>query len=145
MVRRADTVSIDNGIGAVPASGSWTVSPAVTTTYTLTATGAGGIRTKTATVTLVPPGPYRYYRFVPTHLREPGENSVQIAEFQMLRGGVRIAGANASNPGGDSPGNESPAEGNDDKLNTKWLDFTTTRSLPRATAPWEFFRVTNGS
>jgi phospholipase C len=48
----ADTVTIDNGIGTVAASGSTTVSPMTTTTYTLTATGSGGTVTATATVTV---------------------------------------------------------------------------------------------
>ncbi|MGB8478746.1 MAG: alkaline phosphatase family protein [Acidobacteriaceae bacterium] len=48
----ATSVSIDNGIGTVAASGSTTVSPTTTTTYTLTATGDGGTVTATATVTV---------------------------------------------------------------------------------------------
>jgi hypothetical protein len=123
-VLNATNVSIDHGLGTVAASGSQPVTPASTTTYTLTANGAGGTRTATATVTIVAPGPYRYYRFAPTQLRDAGAaNSVQIAEFQLLSGGVRIAGATASNPGGNSPGDESPAQANDNDLNTKWLDF----------------------
>ncbi len=46
----ADTVSIDNGIGTVIASGSLSVSPAVTTTYTITADGPGGTAQDTTTV-----------------------------------------------------------------------------------------------
>jgi hypothetical protein len=42
--------SIDQGIGAVAASGSATVSPASTTTYTLTATNAAGTATRTVTL-----------------------------------------------------------------------------------------------
>ncbi len=38
----ADTLEIDNGIGAVGLSGSASVSPSSTTTYTITATGPGG-------------------------------------------------------------------------------------------------------
>lgn len=38
----ADTVSIDQGIGAVPAAGSVEVFPLGTTTYTITAVGKGG-------------------------------------------------------------------------------------------------------
>jgi hypothetical protein len=73
----------------------------------------------------VPAGAFRYYRFQPTALRDEGaDNSVQIAEFPMLLGGTRLAGAVASNPGGRNPGGESPQEGNDNNLNTKWLDFT---------------------
>lgn len=48
----ATSVSIDNGIGTVAASGSTTVSPNTTTTYTLTATGSSGTATATATVTV---------------------------------------------------------------------------------------------
>ncbi|MCX6875879.1 MAG: hypothetical protein NTW21_19020 [Verrucomicrobia bacterium] len=120
----ATTVSIDNGVGTVAASGSVQVYPTATTTYTLTAIGDGGTRTKTAQVAVVAPGPFRYYRFVPTQLRNPGDNSVQLAEFQMLFNGTRLGGASASNPGGNSPGDQSPLEGNDNNLDTKWLDFT---------------------
>jgi hypothetical protein len=49
----ADSLSIDNGIGSVGASGSVIVSPAVTTTYTLTATTNGVTVTASATVTVV--------------------------------------------------------------------------------------------
>jgi phospholipase C len=48
----ATSVSIDNGIGAVPVSGSQSVSPSSTTTYTLTATGNAGTATATATVSV---------------------------------------------------------------------------------------------
>ena len=129
-VTGATTVSINNGIGTVAASGTQSVSPAATTTYTLSATGPGGSNTGTATVTVVPPGSYRYYRFVPVALRDTGAaDSVQISEFQMLDGGNRIAGATASNPGGSSPGGEGPDKGNDNDLSSKWLDFTKTTPL----------------
>ncbi len=124
-VANATSIRIDNGIGVVSANGTRAVSPGNTTTYSLTASNALGTRTKTATVTVVAAGSFRYYRFQPTALRdEGGANSVQIAEFQMLLGGVRLAGAVASNPGGQNPGGESPQEANDNDLNTKWLDFT---------------------
>jgi hypothetical protein len=48
----ATSVSIDNGVGSQPVSGSTTVHPAVTTTYTLTANGPGGTMTGSATVTV---------------------------------------------------------------------------------------------
>jgi hypothetical protein len=48
----ATSVSIDNGVGSQPVSGSTTVHPAVTTTYTLTANGPGGTMTGAATVTV---------------------------------------------------------------------------------------------
>ncbi|HEV7485820.1 MAG TPA: hypothetical protein VGQ65_09060 [Thermoanaerobaculia bacterium] len=48
----ATSVTIDNGVGAQPVSGSVTVSPVSTTTYTLTATGPGGTLTSQATVTV---------------------------------------------------------------------------------------------
>jgi len=48
----ATSVSINNGIGPVAASGSLAVQPAATTTYTLTATGLGGTATPSTTVTV---------------------------------------------------------------------------------------------
>ncbi|GBC62894.1 hypothetical protein DENIS_3878 [Desulfonema ishimotonii] len=51
-VENADTVTIDNGIGAVNVSGTQAVSPTETTTYTLTATGPGGTQTASVTVTV---------------------------------------------------------------------------------------------
>src|SRR4051812_36222053 len=53
----ATSISIDNGVGSKPASGTANVTPASTTTYTLTAVGPGGTTTKTATVTVVQPAP----------------------------------------------------------------------------------------
>ncbi len=49
----ASSVSLDNGIGTVAASGSRTVSPASTTTYVLTATSAADTVTSAATVTVM--------------------------------------------------------------------------------------------
>ena len=51
-VANATSVSIDQGIGAVPPSGSVQVTPEVTTTYTLTALGAGPAATAGLTVTV---------------------------------------------------------------------------------------------
>ncbi|MGE0406201.1 MAG: alkaline phosphatase family protein, partial [Candidatus Korobacteraceae bacterium] len=48
----ANSVTIDQGIGTVLASGQRIVSPASTTIYTLTASGAGGNTTATTTVTV---------------------------------------------------------------------------------------------
>ncbi len=53
--RKAETVSIDNGIGAVDLNGSRSVQPTVTTTYTITATGAKGTATDSVTVTVIQP------------------------------------------------------------------------------------------
>lgn len=56
-VENADTVTIDNGVGAVAAQGSTTVSPQDDTVYTLTATGPGGSVSQSVflAVTLPPP------------------------------------------------------------------------------------------
>src|SRR5437764_1723364 len=48
----ATSVTIDNGIGSEPVSGSTTVTPTQTTTYTLTASGPGGTVSSQATVTV---------------------------------------------------------------------------------------------
>src|ERR1700712_4862559 len=50
-------VSISNGIGTVPASGSRRITPNETTTYTLTAVGPNGSTPATATVSVTAPAP----------------------------------------------------------------------------------------
>jgi len=55
----ATSVSIDNGVGPQPPSGSVTVSPLQTTVYTLTATGPGGSATAQTTITVFTAGPRR--------------------------------------------------------------------------------------
>ncbi len=49
----ADSASLDNGIGTIPANGSMTVSPADTTTYTITVQGPCGTATASANVTVI--------------------------------------------------------------------------------------------
>jgi uncharacterized cupredoxin-like copper-binding protein len=53
----ATSVSIDNNVGSVTASGQKVVSPTSTTTYTLSATGPGGVITRQVTVTVNTSGP----------------------------------------------------------------------------------------
>jgi PKD repeat protein len=62
----ATSITIDNGVGSQPLSGSTSVSPASTITYTLTATGPGGTTTKTATVTVSNPPPTATFSASPT-------------------------------------------------------------------------------
>ena len=59
----ADSVTLDNGIGAVELNGSMTVSPSATTDYTLTATGFGGTKT-VSTIVIVSSG-RKCYAFTP--------------------------------------------------------------------------------
>lgn len=56
-VTGATGVSIDNGIGTVPATGTRNLTPNATITYRLSATGPGGDATASATVTVVAPPP----------------------------------------------------------------------------------------
>jgi len=53
----ADSATIDQGVGTVPANGSVTVSPSGTTTYTITVAGPGGTATASATVIVTYPPP----------------------------------------------------------------------------------------
>ncbi len=53
----AESVMIDNEIGAVTPDGSVTVSPGQTTTYTITASGTGGTAIASATVSIAHPEP----------------------------------------------------------------------------------------
>jgi len=55
----AGTVTINPGIGSVANSGSYSVTPAYTTTYTLTATNVDGTVSASTTITVAPPvSPY---------------------------------------------------------------------------------------
>lgn len=53
----ATDITIDQGVGAVQASGTRTVYPSNTTTYTLTVNGPGGSDTRTVTVDVAAPPP----------------------------------------------------------------------------------------
>jgi hypothetical protein len=55
-VQNANSVTIDQAIGAVKAPGQRVVTPTTTTTYTMTATGCGGTRTTAVTIAVVPGG-----------------------------------------------------------------------------------------
>lgn len=66
-VMNADSVQIDNGIGGVPAPGSKTVSPSVTTGYVLTASCKGVTAVARTLVTVIqPPTPTLTLRRLPT-------------------------------------------------------------------------------
>jgi hypothetical protein len=52
----AASVTIDGGVGTVPASGTASVTPSTTTTYTLVASNPAGSTTRTASVTVQPAG-----------------------------------------------------------------------------------------
>jgi len=84
-------VSIDNGIGTVPATGNRRVSPSDSVTYTLTATGPGGSRTATATVSVSapppPPPPPTSTRTITLEERLSGD--VQDAYFDYDKTDVR--------------------------------------------------------
>ncbi len=56
-VSNANNISLDNGIGVVPANGTRKVIPSETTTYTLRASGPGGEAMATTTVTVTAPAP----------------------------------------------------------------------------------------
>lgn len=128
VVINATSVSIDQGIGTVNPVGSITINPTVDTIYTLTAVGDTKTLTATFEVRLAETrASFRYYRFVPTELRnELSADSIQLGEFQLLFGGVRLDGATAFSPQGESPGGEGPEQGNDNSPSSKWLDFRKT-------------------
>jgi len=56
-VTEATAVTIDQGIGDVPSSGTQLVSPTMTTTYTLTASNSAGTVTESVIITVVIPPP----------------------------------------------------------------------------------------
>jgi len=84
----------------------------------------------TVATTLSALGSFRYYRFAPTALRGgTSADAVQLAEFQMLFNGNRLAGATASNPGGGVQPGQTAQQANDNSLSTKWYDGTKTTPL----------------
>ena len=78
---------------------------------------------------------YRHFRFLPTKFRDPGQNLVQVSEFQFrLAGSPRsLAGVrayNATGSAGDSPGGEQPEKSIDLSTSTKWLNWNGTAPGP---------------
>src|SRR5205823_2613147 len=71
----ATQLSIDPGVGAVPAQGSTKVSPTDSTTYTITATGPGGSASATAAVSVSAPAP-------PPAVKEPSIDELWAREVQ---------------------------------------------------------------
>jgi hypothetical protein len=79
-VSGATSISINQGIGAVPPSGTHLVSPAATTAYTLTATNSSGSITASATVTLTQPGALPVilrFSLYPTSVTPGGSSTLQ--------------------------------------------------------------------
>jgi hypothetical protein len=97
-VAKTDSVTID-GLGTFGTSGSLTVTPSETTSYTIRASNADGESVGTATVTVLSPGPYRYYRVTPTAIREPVFNLLYMTEFQFTRDGVRVPAVSVTSTG----------------------------------------------
>ena len=87
VVSNAVSVSINQGVGAVAASGSTGVSPTTTTTYTLSATNPVGTATQTATLTVVFPPQISGFTASPTTVT-PGSASTLTPTFSQGTGVV---------------------------------------------------------
>ena len=104
IVQGATSVSINNGVGNVAATGSTTVSPAQTTTYTLTAVGPSGNVTATTTVTVngAVTGTPQIIRFEASPLNiKPGEQST-LSWTTTGATQVSISGVGAVTPNGST-------------------------------------------
>lgn len=93
-VQNATTVSIDNGIGTVGATGTHDVSPTVATTYTLTATNADGDDTATVEVTIKPAAALTF-SFDPNPPVWTYEGGVTSSTFSEILTEVNGVGGNA--------------------------------------------------
>jgi hypothetical protein len=96
----AESVSIDNNIGAVALSGSIQVSPNDTTTYILTATGHGGTATAKVTVAVSHLPPVVQFSATPDSI-VTGETSLLTwssdwAESCMIEPDIGVVGLNGS-------------------------------------------------
>lgn len=70
LVEGATTITIDQGIGSVPPTGTTSVSPPKTIAYTVTATNAGGTVTKSVVVYVSPPTPTRISDIIPPVIKD---------------------------------------------------------------------------
>ncbi len=82
--------SIDQGIGAVPTSGSRTITPVVGVPYTLTVTGPGGSRSATVTVSSVSSG-YTGTWLLPSSARSSGANAFWTTDLTVANTGATAA------------------------------------------------------
>ncbi|MBK1881861.1 discoidin domain-containing protein [Luteolibacter pohnpeiensis] len=125
----ATSVSIDQGVGNVDATGSTTLTlpNGTDTAYTITATNDLGTSTSKVTVRTVVGGTlnYRYYRFVPDKIRSLAlVSQIQMSEFQLYTPSEYLFPvAVESLTGGSTPAAEVPANLKDNDVSTKWLDY----------------------
>lgn len=97
--------------------------------------------------TYVPGTPSTGFRFVRWTItgRRGGANSVQVADLELMLGGVSVpwpAGTTAENPGGNNPSNERAPNLVDNNAATKALDFNFSASLTSLTGSCVFVVTT---
>ena len=101
----ADTVSIDNGIGEVDASGFQSVSPTVTTTYTITADGPGGTAQNSTTVVVNSAPPTVGISANPVYIAEGGTTTLTWTSTDATSASINngVGDVDASGTTGVSP------------------------------------------
>ncbi|MDD5312639.1 MAG: CAP domain-containing protein [Dehalococcoidia bacterium] len=102
LVSGATSIAINQGVGAVPASGTASVCPAATTTFSLTATNAAGSVTSTAVVTVSAAPPPGVPPVINSFTASPG--SISSGDCSTLSWNVSGALTITINPGGMSVG-----------------------------------------
>jgi len=100
VVTGAQTVSIDNGVGPVPLSGTISVVPSATTTYMLTAVNTAGSSAVTATVTVLGSLPVQ-----PSGDRTAILNILPNESGSLVKSGANYARSNTV-CAGDNPANQ---------------------------------------
>jgi hypothetical protein len=100
VVTEAQSVSIDNGVGPVPLSGTKSIMPSATTTYTLTAVNTAGSNAVTVTVTVIGSLP----------VQQAGERTAILNIVPNESGSLVKSGANYARSeivcAGDNPANQ---------------------------------------
>ncbi|HSP13546.1 MAG TPA: hypothetical protein VLV78_02205 [Thermoanaerobaculia bacterium] len=96
----ATAVSIDNGIGSQPVSGSVGVSPPKSTTYTLTAGGLGGTASASVTVTVGGGGPRLVAGTLPAGMLQLSGQSGATDGFSLANVGTDPANVSLTASGG---------------------------------------------
>lgn len=82
----ATSAAIDQGVGAVPISGSIAVTPVIGTPYRLTVTGPGGSASATVTITAVPTT-YVGAWLLPSSARTSGNNAFWTTDLSITNTG----------------------------------------------------------
>lgn len=101
------SASIDQGIGAVPTSGSIAVTPVLGVPYRLTVSGPGGSASATVTISAVP-STFAGTWLLPSSARAPGQNAFWTTDLVVMNPTAETASVNVKFLGHEGSGASGP-------------------------------------